>query len=217
MTFTAVADVSRTLLELFRDEIDRRGNVVSIDRGSVDLVSPEEVSQDSNVRLGLYPYRVTEDGAAGSTTHQIGESTKRDPPLPLALRYLLTAYPVGDDTEQSSEMIAQQRTLGLALQILHDNSRLNPDDCAGGIDQDTSLTLSLTSEPLDEFTSLWSRFGDATYRPSTTLEVRPVMIQSMNEEDFTRVADRETGVSRRPDEPDVLNDDPPDREQPEKW
>ncbi len=203
VTFTAVAAVSETVLELFQDRIEQRRNV-SFSRSDVALASPEAVDADSGVRLGLFLYRVTRDEKAGAAAPEVAQSTKRDPPLPLSLQYLLTAYPMDDEGEQATGTLAQQRTLGLAIQLLHDNSRLEPAECAVGLDQDSALSIRVTSEPLDQFTNLWARFGDATYHPSATFEVSPVLIQSTNEESFTRIDERETDISRRPDEPDTL-------------
>ncbi len=164
VTFTAVAAVSETLLELFQKQIEQRRNV-SFSRSDVALTSPETVDADSGVRLGLFLYHVTRDEKAGAAAPEIVQSTKRDPPLPLSLQYLLTAYPMDDEGEQATGTLAQQRTLGLAIQLLHDNSRLEPDACAAGLDQERHLSITVTSEPLDQLTNLWARFGDATYHP----------------------------------------------------
>lgn len=202
MTDTAVAAVGETLLELFRARIERR-RTHSLSRSDVALASPEAVDTESGIRLGLFLYRVTRDGDAGAAAPEITQSTKRDPPLPLSLRYLLTAYPDDGDGERTTKTLAQQRTLGLAIQLLHDNARLEPEACAAALDQECPLSIAVTAQPPDRLTNLWTRFGDATYHPSVTFEVSPVLIRSTNEESVTRVDERETDVSRRSDDPDA--------------
>jgi hypothetical protein len=202
VTFTAVAAVGETLLDLFRARIERQ-RPASFSRSDVALTSPEAVDADSGIRLGLFPYRVARDGTVGATAPEVTRSTKRDPPLPLSLRYLLTAYPDDGDGDRTTKTLAQQRTLGLAIQLLHDNSRLEPEACAAGLEQERPLSITVTSEPVDRLTNLWTRFGDATYHPSVTFEVSPVLIRSTNEESVTRVDERETDLSRRSNGPDV--------------
>ncbi|UVE52051.1 DUF4255 domain-containing protein (plasmid) [Haloferax larsenii] len=195
MTYEAIRYVSEALVDLLSDTADYPELPVAPDE--IELVSPEDIGPNSTVRIGFYPYRVRKDGSVGSmNTTPVGDSSRRDPPLPVSIEYLVTAYP-RDDEDNVSGTLGQQQALGLVLQTLNDVSVLEPADVEG-IDQDTRIALSITDPPFDEVLSLWARF-DATYQPSVTVEASPVMIQSINQEAFTRIAERDVGVQRRPE------------------
>jgi hypothetical protein len=95
------------------------------------------------------------------------------PPLPLMLKYLITAYGKGDDD------IYGQALLGKAMSILHDHPLLNRAEVASGLDKQTER-LRITPDPLtlDDMSKLWSSFQSAEYRLSTGYEVSVVLIDS---------------------------------------
>lgn len=190
MTYEAIRYVSEALVELVSETTDHPE--LPVGPGEVELVSPADVDSNSTVRIGFYPYRVRKDGSVGSmSATQVGESARRDPPLPIAVDYLVTAYP-REDEDSVSGTIGQQQALGIALQTINDATVLDPAE-TDGIDQDTRIALSITDPPLEELFSLWARF-DATFQPSVSVEAAPVMIQSINEAAFTRIADRDVDV-----------------------
>jgi len=131
-------------------------------------------------------------------------TARQDPPLSLAIRYLLTAYDqTGDDSNDGDDRgdpLDRQRRLGAALQVFHDHSQIEPEAAPLALLQEETLSVTVVDEPLDELLSLWSQYPNATYQPSATIEVRPVVIQSLNEETFTRVEDRETDIGRHTNE-----------------
>ncbi|QIB76123.1 DUF4255 domain-containing protein [Halogeometricum borinquense] len=195
MTYEAIRYVSEALVDLLKETADYPELPVEPDE--IELISPADIGPNSTVRIGFYPYRVRKDGSVGSmNTTPVGESAKRDPPLPITIDYLVTAYP-RDDEDNVTGTIGQQQALGLVLQTLNDVGILEPEETEG-IEQDTRIGLTITNAPLDEVFSLWARF-DATYQPSVTVEVSPVMIQSINEAEFSRIAERDVGVERKPD------------------
>ncbi len=100
------------------------------------------------------------------------------PPLPLVLKYLITAYGASDDD------IAGQQLMGLAMSILHDHPLLGRSDIEG-ITPDSNLhhqieRLRITPDPLtlDDMSKLWTSFQSAEYRLSTGYEVSVVLIDS---------------------------------------
>ena len=100
------------------------------------------------------------------------------PPLPLVLKYLITAYGASDDD------IAGQQLMGLAMSILHDHPLLGRSDIEG-ITPDSNLhhqieRLRITPDPLslDDMSKLWTSFQSAEYRLSTGYEISVVLIES---------------------------------------
>jgi hypothetical protein len=192
MTYEAIGHTTETFVELLSDTADHPELPVSPDE--VQLASPADVGPNDITRIGIYPYRVRKDGSVGSmNTTQLDDSARRDPPLAVAIDYLVTAYP-REDEDIVSASTGQQQALGLALQTINDRGVIEPEN-EWSIDQDTRLTISLRESSQEALTSLWARF-DATYQPSVSVEASPVMIRSLNETAFARIAERDVDVNR---------------------
>jgi hypothetical protein len=100
------------------------------------------------------------------------------PPLPLVLKYLITAYGADDDD------ISGQQLMGQAMSLLHDHPLLGPSDFVG-ITPDSNLhqqieRVRITPDTLslDDMSKLWASFQSAEYRLSTGYEVSVVLIES---------------------------------------
>jgi len=100
------------------------------------------------------------------------------PPLPLVLKYLITAYGANDDD------ISGQQLMGQAMSLLHDHPLLGPSDIIG-ITPDSDLhnqieRIRITPETLslDDMSKLWSSFQSAEYRLSISYEVSAILIDS---------------------------------------
>ena len=98
------------------------------------------------------------------------------PPLPLVLKYLITAYGANDDD------ISGQQLMGQAMSILHDHPLLGRGDIEG-ITPDSDLhhqieRVRITPDTLslDDMSKLWTSFQSAEYRLSTGYEVSVVLI-----------------------------------------
>ncbi len=99
------------------------------------------------------------------------------PPLPLVLKYLVTAYGANDDD------ISGQQIMGQAMSLLHDHPLLGPTDISG-ISPDSNLheqieRIRITPDPLslDDMSKLWTSFQSAEYRLSTGYEDSVVFIE----------------------------------------
>ena len=198
--YTAIADVSETLLALLRDRFAARDDVFSMDGEAVSLVPPDEVSTDSETRLSLSLYRIEENAAMKNSeqAHTTSDPTvSQEPPLALDLYYLLTAYSGGSD-EGTAATVDQQRVLGLAMQTFHDNAVLSGEDLVGSLDGDLELQVSLVNASVDELSGLWSTVPDTAFQASAVYHVGPVLIDSRQREEVVPVTDRETTVDRSP-------------------
>jgi len=195
MTYEAIRHVTEALVDLLSETADYPE--VPVNPDEIELISPGDINANSTVRIGLYPYQVRKDGSVGSLNKtQIGDATRRDPPVPVTVDYLVTAYPRADE-DNVSGTLGQQQALGLVFQTIEDVGVFEPTEIEA-IDQDTRIGLSITELPLDQLLSLYARF-DATYQPAIRVEASPVLIQSINEAAFTRVTERDVGVEKQPD------------------
>ena len=204
MTYSAIADVSSVLVELVKANADERS---PLDPNGIEVASPADIDSLSSVDLALYPYRIETDAAMGSVNRSTEGTSREEPPLALSIRYLVTAYAVDgggedDDDTGQTDPLRRQQLLGAALQLFHDNSRIDPSDAPSPLIQERPLSISIIDEPIEEVLSLWSQFPDATHQPSATIAVSPVVIRSLNEATFARVGERETAIGRRSDESD---------------
>lgn len=99
-------------------------------------------------------------------------------PLPLVLKYLITAYGANDDD------ISGQQLMGQAMGLLHDHPLLGRADIEG-ISPDSNLheqieRVRITHDvlTLDDMSKLWSSFQSAEYRLSAGYEASVILIES---------------------------------------
>lgn len=202
-TYTAIADVSETLVALLRDRVAARDDVFAMDEEAVSLAAPDAVDGESATRLSLSLYRIEENASMKNSDLSPTASSptvSQEPPLVLDLYYLLTAYPGGGSADVTTATVEQQRVLGLAMQTFHDNAVLRDKQLSGSLDSDLDLQISLVNTPADELTGLWSTVPDAAFQPSAVYHVGPVLLDSRQREEVTPVTDRETTVDHTAEE-----------------
>ena len=176
--YAAIAQASETLVELLRERITERSDVVAVDRSEIALVSPTEVGADSEVRLSVFLYDVRENGVLKNQERTVvDEDTSRRPPLALDLRYLLTAFPSQSGSDETANTLDQQRVLGLAMQVLYEHAVLGPDELPSALSE-TEVRITLEEESLGAFTDVWSTFGDTSLQPSVAYQFSPVLIDA---------------------------------------
>jgi len=103
------------------------------------------------------------------------------PPLPLTLYYLITAFGEGDDETKAHQL------LGRAMSVLHDHPLLGADeieqatavDVAGSDLQEQVERVRITPQPisLEETSKLWAAF-QTNYRLSAAYQVSVILIES---------------------------------------
>jgi len=199
--YTAIADVSETLLGILQDRFSATEGAATMDAETVALVAPDAVSEESSTRLSLSLYRFEENLSMKNTDlNQGGDpNVSEGSPLALDLYYLLTAYPVGTDDDETTQTIDQQRLLGLAMQTFHDNAVLDGEQLHDSLDPDVNLSISLVNSSIEELSTLWTTVPNTAFQPSALYHVGPVLIDSRQREEITPVTDRETAVDRTPD------------------
>jgi hypothetical protein len=182
-----IADVGETLVDLLHEEIKQR---IEFKKSEVALVSPADAA--SSVRLTLWLYHVTENSQLRDVDRpNLTAAVEERSPLVLDLHYLLTVHPTGRgqgsqggvSTATTSE---QHELLGLAMQVLHDNSILHGEALPASL-ADSELRITIEQQSMDELTNLWSTFRDHALQPSVAYRVTPVVIDSTVERPKRRV------------------------------
>jgi hypothetical protein len=139
----------------------------------------------SGDQLNLFLYEAAPDAAFRNRDmpRQSKPGETGQPPLPLSLYYLLTAYSDdGDDT-------GAHRLLGQAMSVLHDHTLLGADEIRNATTPLTDLSdsdlheqiervrITLQPQSLDEISKLWTSF-QTNYRVSAAYQVSVVLIES---------------------------------------
>ncbi|MEI8022130.1 MAG: DUF4255 domain-containing protein, partial [Schlesneria sp.] len=150
-----------------------------LDRANADRAS-------SSKRLNLYLFLTTPNAAfRNMDVNPNGQPRREDAPaLALQLHYLLTPF-VEDDAKEE----ADHRLLGVAKQVLQDNSVLSPEyireSTAGNNPDEFDLhrqkeRVRILWQPMqpDEMSKLWTLFSQTPYRHSEVYVVTPILIDS---------------------------------------
>jgi hypothetical protein len=194
-SYAVIAETSETLVDLLRDRIRRRTDAIDVDRNRIALVSPNEIEEDSDIRLSVYLYSIAKNDALNTEPRRYDqdEEVTSEPPLALDLQYLITAYPAGSNGNKTAETIDQHRLLGLAIQTLNDNSILDGSEFGGSrFDKDVSITLQ--TETTEEAMDIWfNAIGEKPYHLSVAYTVSPVLVDSRAEEEIPSIDERELG------------------------
>ena len=180
--YTAISDVGTTLIKLLWDNIKNDSQVSPIieSENDITLSSPEE----SDKKLSLFLYQVTEEAYLKNQEMQIINSTKlKYPPLSLSLFYLVTPHTSNSENDH--------RILGKVMQIFHDNSILRGSVLHENlVGEELKLILNpLSMEELNKICTVILK--NKPYKLSVCYEVTPVRIESMREREVARVTKRE--------------------------
>lgn len=165
----AAADTSRAIGSvtlLLRDHLIRRGFDVSVGR-------PEGAAAGGGPKLNLFLYEVAFDANMRNVELRRGEPA----PLWLVLKYLLTAFDEGEDSDSATA----HELLGGGISLLHELSILPlvapviPSVQAALQDNPEALKLSFDVASSDLLSKIMQG-SEESYRLSMAFEVGPVMI-----------------------------------------
>jgi len=182
----AIAAVTRTLRNLLNSVTTADYSSLPNDTRptaqiEVTTLPPDRVRlpDASRNRLNLFLYQTEMNPAWRNLDlpRQVRPGEAGQPPLPLNLFYILTAY-----AESDNEMIGQV-LLGTAMQLLHDHPLLSRSEIGGALglsELDSQIErVRITPQPvtLDELSKLWTGF-QSEYRVSAIYQVAVVLIES---------------------------------------
>jgi len=134
-------------------------------------------------QVNLFLYQTLPDAAWRNMDipRQVKPGETGQPPLPLVLYYLITAYNADNDDTKSHIL------LGQAMGILHDHCLLGAAEIKSATDNDVPgstlheqaerVRITLQPMTLDEMSKLWSPF-QTQYRLSVAYQVSVVLIES---------------------------------------
>lgn len=160
MTLAASKDAIGEVTDLLRTRIIIGSGI------NVEVGRPDTAAANGGPKLNLFLFQVEFDPHLKNYSLDEGQM----PPLWLALRYLLTAF----DDGKESDSIAAHKLLGQGLAVLQELNFIHP----------TSAALTSNPEPLKlsfeaadvELLSKIMQGSDEKYRISAAFQVRPVMI-----------------------------------------
>jgi hypothetical protein len=167
----ALADSGRAIgavTRLLQDQLIRRGFEVAIGK-------PEQAAKtdSSNQKLNLYLFETAFDGHLRNQVLRDGER----PPLWMVLKYLLTAFDVGENSDSA----AAHDLLGRGISALQELAFLRLDalvalDVRKALENNPEpLKLSFDDAPV-ELIAKTMQGSDERYRLSVAFQVRPVLI-----------------------------------------
>lgn len=168
----ALATVTATLKSLLHPLVDDEAKVTT------QPPSKARTGDDDQINIFLYSTQINTafNNAPLPGVTRNGETAH--PPLPLTLKYLMTAYGANDDD------ISGQQLMGQLMSLLHDHPILGPTDIVGimpdsDLDHQTErIRVTADVLSLDEMSKLWASFQSAEYRLSVGYEVSLVLIES---------------------------------------
>lgn len=172
----AIATVSETLRRLIE-------TAIQLDDGASVCVArpPDKVNPATN-RLNLFLYHTEIDASFRNRVDLNRQSLPGEsvePPLPLCLYYLLSAYGV----EQDAGDITAQRLMGRAMLTLHDHPILSATEIQAALpgtdlhEQIERVRITPMSLSLEEMSRLWGSFS-TNYRLSMAYKASIVLIDS---------------------------------------
>jgi hypothetical protein len=177
----AIAAVTATLTNMIQRAVDADA---AVSGGRVTARPPDRARQGGATgnQINLFLYRTSIDAAWRNhdpPSLRPGESGQ--PPLPLVLSYLVTAYGENDDD------VLSHRLLGLAMSVLNDRPVLSRDeiqrllDPAAGSELENQIErvrITPDPRPQDEISRMWATFGTG-YRLSVSYDAAVVLIDSL--------------------------------------
>lgn len=198
------------LLRVLRIRLARNDDESKLNDDQIQAIAPTAISEDSNVRLTVYLYSVTNAGALNTDPTQYSGATREKAELSVELRYLVMAFPDAQAENETEGILNQHELLGEAMQTLYDAEQIEADELPGSF-QDEGITITLEQRDPLELTELWSSFSELPLNPCASYVVRPVKIPSTQETPLTEVEDRDIGVSRGVDDEQADDDEDDDR------
>lgn len=174
----AIAAVTATLKNMIGAAVAADAIMSS---STVTARPPDRARQGAAVnQVNLFLYRTSIDGAwRNQDPPAIRPGESGQPPLPLVLSYLITAY--GEDDDE----ILAHRLLGIAMGVLNDRPVLSRSQIASALpapgsdlqSQVERVRITPDPRPQDEISRMWTTFNTG-YRLSVSYDAAVVLIDS---------------------------------------
>lgn len=185
--YTAIADVGESLIQLLRVNME---DLVTPD--SIVLLSPADV-EGQDIRLTLFLYTILENPYLKNQEMRAeGAERLRQPALHLDLYYMLTTYASTQIADRSERTLEEQRLMGRAMRVLHDNAVLKGSVLLGGLTGSSDeFRICLHHMSLEDQNRIWSAFPTRSFRASIGYLVSAVALDSTRTTEARRVLVRD--------------------------
>lgn len=186
--YTAIADVSDSLVQLLRDHLT---GLVASDH--VALASPVDVELDTAPWLILFVYQVDSNAyLRNELPERLDSTTYRPAPTTLDLYYMLVPYAAARDTEY--------QILGRVVQVLASfpvlTGSLLRGSLAGSAEE---LHVAPTALSMEDLLRLWNTFTNRPFKVSLAYQITALKLDSLAPPiRVTPVVERSTRYTRIP-------------------
>ena len=188
-SYTGIADVSRSILELLRNKCAPE----PIKKAeTIGLCAPND--RGNNI-LGLYLYNIEENPESYSQKKIVLDKEHfKDAPISFNLYYMIYAF---SESEVNAKLIDEQRILGKAIQVLNDYKRV-PSEYLMGTFAESNEIIELQSimMPVDDRVKVWSLFN-LPYHISYFYKVGPIFMESDVIRSVKRVTSADISVTQK--------------------
>lgn len=170
--YTAIADISESLIQLLRSNMS---DLINPD--SILLISPADIHSE-DVRVSLFLCNIQENPHMKNMAPKADGTEKMGyPGLCLNLYYLLTTYASAPPPDRTDRSLEEHRVMGRAMRTLHDNPILFGVNLKGGL-AGSSEHFKVIMCPMssDEQYRLWSSFPNRSFRASVLYSVTSVSL-----------------------------------------
>lgn len=173
----AIAAVTSTLRNLLEQGLVLDPELAD---ATVSTRPPDQARGDNTanqLNLFLYSTEINPAWNNACMPGQLKNGESGQPPLPLVLNYMITAF--GRDNDD----ILGHRVIGRSMSILHDHPLLGRDEIEAALpaadlnEQVERVRITPGALSLDDMTKLWNSF-QTEYRLSTTYQASVVLIES---------------------------------------
>jgi Pvc16 N-terminal domain len=188
MSYTAISDVSETLLQILREQLVPEPVKKNV---SIGVCSPAD---KGDFQLTLYLYNIEQSGEYRVTKmKELPDGNQQYPPLGFNLYYLLTAYSTGDIQNKAMD---EHKILGRAIQVFYDNPILKGAQLKGALNgSEQEIRVEIKNLTYDEMMRIW-HFDSVPYNLSIAYRVGPVMVDSKRIKETKRVVQSEFNFHR---------------------
>lgn len=183
--YTVLADVGRSLQYMFRacmtpDPIPQP-----------ELIGLASPADKGDLMLSVFLYEIVPNGLAQHHYMIDKGSAQQSPPMAVDLHFIVTAH---SNAELATRAIDEQRILGRAIQVLHDNSIVRGSFLQGALADNDEEFRIVMQEPLSLHTAI-TLFPNQPYKLSFSFLAGPVYIDSGRHHPITRIVERKDSVA----------------------
>lgn len=176
-SYTVISETGNALVRLLRRELVPE---IIQNADSVGLASPADRG-DLVLCIHLYDIRESEEIRVNGMLSD-GVGRQKYPPVYLTLSYMITAFSASDVKFRAEE---EQRIMGRVVQVLRDNSVLDPENMEFVSGRD-GIRIEMLKLETEEKLKLWN-FPNQAAKMALYYKLGPLPLESSKTRDISRV------------------------------